>query len=70
MIDHKTCGHVDHITLDGSRHEEMHTAVCGLIQKWTSEANSLDKGGAALAFIKRACVRDLVDAMHPFEVEQ
>lgn len=54
-IDHETCGHVNHVTLDGSRHEEMHTAVFDLIQKWSHE---------------RDCVQDLVDAMHPFEIEQ
>lgn len=70
-IDHNTCGHVDHTTLDGSRHEEMHTAIFGLIQKWTSTANELDALEdiiVAGAFLD--CVQDLVDALHPFEVEQ
>lgn len=69
-VDHATCGHVNHITLDGSRHKEIHTALGGLIRKWSSEANSLDRGAAALAFVKWSCMQDLADAMQPFEVEQ
>lgn len=72
QIDHKTCGHINHVTLDGSRHAEMHTAVFGLIQKWASEANRLDSHDLEpnVSDAIRLCVKDLVDAMHPFEIEQ
>jgi phage/plasmid primase-like uncharacterized protein len=81
-IDHKTCGHVDHTTLDGSRHEEMHTAIFGLISKWSSAANHHDQNAKQarsyetavqqerLAAKCRSMIDDLVKAMRPFEIEQ
>ncbi|WPH57688.1 hypothetical protein [Mycobacterium phage WXIN] len=73
-IDHKTCGHVNHITLDGSRHEEIHTATLDLITKWSGQANRANATGspihAMVAAHLRSCVDDLVQAMRPFEVEQ
>lgn len=71
MIDHKTCGHINHITLDGSRHEEMHTALLGVTSRWFSEANHARAAGneaAALAY--EAVMKDLCETMGPFEVEQ
>lgn len=67
-IDHDTCGHVNHTTLDGSRHEEIHTAIFGLIQKWSSAGNRAGTTDEGRTY--RAVVADLVDAMTPFEVEQ
>lgn len=71
-IDHKTCGHVDHTTLDASRHKEIHSAILGLILEWSSEAGRLEhvEFEKHHANLKRECVQDLVDAMRPFEVEQ
>jgi hypothetical protein len=68
-IDHKTCGHVNHTTLDGSRHEEMHSAIFGLITKWSAAGNRAGTTDVGRR-VYREVVADLVDAMHPFEIEQ
>lgn len=81
-IDHTTCGHVNHTTLDGSRHEEIHTAIYGLIRKWSSAANHHDHNveharsydtavqQQQLADQCRSMIDDLVKAVHPFEIGQ
>lgn len=69
-IDHKTCGHVDHTTLDSSRHKEIHSAMLVLIQKWLSDANRRKAYGLRGADELEGCVQDMVDTLHPFEVEQ
>lgn len=81
-IDHKTCGHVNHTTLDGSRHEDMHTAIFDLIQKWSTRANQYENNTkharsydsaihqGHLRDLCKSMIDDLVKAMHTFEVEQ
>ena len=81
-IDHKTCGHVNHVTLDASKHEEIHSAVFELVQEWLHAANGADYEYRLLhtaeakalqmlaATLYRQVADDLVKALHPFEVEQ
>lgn len=72
MIDHKTCEHINHTTLDGSRHEEIHTAIYNLLRDWHSRANqarAVDPEDGIADTLELAA-EDLAHALHPFEVEQ
>jgi hypothetical protein len=70
-IDHKTCGHVNHTTIDASRHEEIHTAMLTFMSRWYSQANhARAAGNEAVALAYEAVIDDFAESMRGFEVEQ
>jgi hypothetical protein len=70
-LDHKTCGHIDHTTLDPDRLHELHSALLQFVGRTASKISRLRHDGFdEAAGYAEDVLNDFIRTAHEYEVER